>query len=1488
MPEDVERHLDNEGMDDQRAVPRQQMISTDGNCFLRAVLLSVTQNDSMLEEFTMLFNKALTENYDICFPNAETLYPMEIIYGSSKVTVIKSKEEHINLLTSAHSTKIWRGEYEFRVAASLFNIELHIHVMENNAVVSTYIYEPEIKISLWGLYGMVAKRSDIILKSSHFTPVMYIAKVEEPCKVEKREAEEMEDVCWAQFNKKRVKMEAISKHGLINIDDMVQFPPLQMNRKHDSTEEQIRANTDCRDKKHSDSTYNRAENLHYTEKKSLCGGGELNKEDTINEEGQKITVTIPLSRAVINIMSKVQSLGHTKGKGLGQCQLAEITVQKGQEQIFINKIKEMYETQPATRYMMTVDPPISHNGLVDINVTIDNLCLLKEVIMKVRNISIETYRPNISLGESINDSLSNAKFRTHFKGGQQFHINYLCFSINNQDHYVKLHTTKKEKRIELNDTQLRDVFHKGANIVPDNQTTKEIEIKKIISCSKKHFNGNEGEAIRTKEKKETRITKNRAEYKGKQFCLVYENGIGRYCQEYYEDGQELTGMSRTSNDDEVVVRAGYTNLESLLKKQTCFICDENISTMEDMRIKNHFLYGHNMIQMPRVTLTLPNIEKYLYCKGLLCELRKVKYHISIKELYIQHLLVDCSDQIAWETFKQETLITNCPDEEDKNVFNELLGHDEISDNEIDGGDALGAASGDKVNQPSILSIHPGEDTGTSRILSGSSELSDSEYMSDSEDDGEDIIKAVNNNRSGQTCTFSICSNPHIEKDDGKKCHNMTSFCPMKDKFNNITLEKALEENSNHQLGTGCLFENVKHQNISLSSIDDNTCRPVPGKENKEDTELLDVRQRNEIRKLVEDLLMPTGGEPRCKACIKCLVCGEKEMLNINERNKATKIDQDFILRKSISLAVDKNDPTKFKVIATLPIHEEANENMVKNNYKSVLTEFDRKMRKLDTKDKHDLQTEFNKMIQEGYYVDLNDLEKGMKEEILSAPIVNYLSVAPSYKESSLSTKARTAVNGSKKGGKYKKSLNDNQPAGNNELDMSRTFRQFKVQKIAGCGDIKKFYFAIHINKRSLPLQLLLWRKDLEVTNKVQIYCIPRLQYGLTASAKLACLGLQLICSYGESLCPLCEGKESFFNMKQGKLVIKCTDVSHKFSKLVSKSYVDDIIFCSDSVDEFKQLTNYATSLLRKFNYVFKGINHAMESEDNPESPQTLDNRKELLFAGYRYHPSSDCIALRYPYISNGIKERGRYVQNMHLKMVEVHMKGEVPEEATVTVPLTNRELNSNKDLTKTSLETILKYNPKTLRLITSLFSRIYDMLGVTTPLIAQARKCVSIACIESKGNWDDPVSHEIWNLFTEQMEELYQVSLYRYKRIPDKAITKDRKFDIIIQSDCSTSLVITAHAIYDCSDGKRRASLLCARSYLKQSGTSIPRGELQALSLAASLGKTLTEELYEKIDTIQWYTDSKVCIYWLLSPRENVCSFIRARVNNIRNCMSVT
>ena len=75
----------------------------------------------------------------------------------------------------------------------------------------------------------------------------------------------------------------------------------------------------------------------------------------------------------------------------------------------------------------------------------------------------------------------NAKFRTNFKGEQKVHIKYLCFRTNEQEHYVKLNNIKREKKVKMDEPQpqLKNIFHKGANIVPNLQTTKEIEIKKV-------------------------------------------------------------------------------------------------------------------------------------------------------------------------------------------------------------------------------------------------------------------------------------------------------------------------------------------------------------------------------------------------------------------------------------------------------------------------------------------------------------------------------------------------------------------------------------------------------------------------------------------------------------------------------------------------------------------------------------------------------------------------------------------------------------------------------------------------------------------------------------------------------------------------------------------------------------------------------------------------------------------------------------------------
>ena len=127
--------------------------------------------------------------------------------------------------------------------------------------------------------------------------------------------------------------------------------------------------------------------------------------------------------------------------------------------------------------------------------------------MDTESIALEKHLPTITLGKSTNDALLNAKFRTNFKGEQKVHIKYLCFRTNEQEHYVKLNNIKREKKVKMDEPQLKNIFHKGANIVPNLQTTK--EIKKVIRCSKKHFNGNEGEVIGENRKKEIIITKNK-------------------------------------------------------------------------------------------------------------------------------------------------------------------------------------------------------------------------------------------------------------------------------------------------------------------------------------------------------------------------------------------------------------------------------------------------------------------------------------------------------------------------------------------------------------------------------------------------------------------------------------------------------------------------------------------------------------------------------------------------------------------------------------------------------------------------------------------------------------------------------------------------------------------------------------------------------------------------------------------------------------------
>ena len=66
---------------------------------------------------------------------------------------------------------------------------------------------------------------------------------------------------------------------------------------------------------------------------------------------------------------------------------------------------------------------------------------------------------------------------------------------------------------------------------------------------------------------------------------------------------------------------------------------------------------------------------------------------------------------------------------------------------------------------------------------------------------------------------------------------------------------------------------------------------------------------------------------------------------------------------------------------------------------------------------------------------------------MESGIQHYLSVAPAFKEEdddrNVSTKARTTINGSKKRKEAQISINDLLPTGTIDLNMARSFRNFR-------------------------------------------------------------------------------------------------------------------------------------------------------------------------------------------------------------------------------------------------------------------------------------------------------------------------------------------------------------------------------------------------------------------------------------------------------------
>lgn len=167
----------------------------------------------------------------------------------------------------------------------------------------------------------------------------------------------------------------------------------------------------------------------------------------------------------------------------------------------------------------------------------------------------------------------------------------------------------------------------------------------------------------------------------------------------------------------------------------------------------------------------------------------------------------------------------------------------------------------------------------------------------------------------------------------------------------------------------------------------------------------------------------------------------------------------------------------------------------------------------------------------------------------------------------------------------------------------------------------------------------------------------------------------------------------------------------------------------------------------------------------------------------------------------------------------------------------------------------------TKRNILSVISKIYDPLGLVSVVVVEAKMLMQ-AIWKEKLDWDLLIPPHIlndWNLF------IKNIVLLREVKVP-RLIFKSCKVKFQVHGFADSSEKAYGCAIYLRSgDGNNiHTRLICSKSRVAPlKSVSIPRLELCACLLLASLMSTVMRELHIDLDSYYCWTDSTIALSWI-------------------------
>ncbi|XP_028847241.1 uncharacterized protein LOC114796892 [Denticeps clupeoides] len=186
--------------------------------------------------------------------------------------------------------------------------------------------------------------------------------------------------------------------------------------------------------------------------------------------------------------------------------------------------------------------------------------------------------------------------------------------------------------------------------------------------------------------------------------------------------------------------------------------------------------------------------------------------------------------------------------------------------------------------------------------------------------------------------------------------------------------------------------------------------------------------------------------------------------------------------------------------------------------------------------------------------------------------------------------------------------------------------------------------------------------------------------------------------------------------------------------------------------------------------------------------------------------------------------------------------------------------------------------------VLAIVNSLYDPLGFVSPITMQG-KALLRELSTGQEDWDEPLPvdrEEEWNKWRDSLKDLEQLQIPRCY-LPFSQATAVKK-ELCIFSDAST-MAIGAVAYLRAleSEGQWHTGFIMGKSKVApRPAHTVPRLELCAAVLAVEMYERIRDEMDIELDTVRFFTDSKIVLGYIHKYTRRFYTYVANRVSRIR------